>query len=32
MSKTKIVYILSLRNAAADQAGQTIDYKESGAT
>jgi folate-dependent phosphoribosylglycinamide formyltransferase PurN len=27
MSKTRLVYILSLRNAAADQAGQFIDYK-----
>ena len=27
MSKAKLVYILSLRNAAADQAGQFIDYK-----
>ncbi|MDC8759691.1 formyltransferase family protein [Janthinobacterium fluminis] len=28
MSKAKLVYICSLRNAAADQAGQYIDYKE----
>ncbi|MEC5161354.1 MULTISPECIES: formyltransferase family protein [unclassified Janthinobacterium] len=28
MSKAKIVYICSLRNAAADQAGQYIEYKE----
>jgi folate-dependent phosphoribosylglycinamide formyltransferase PurN len=27
MPKAKLVYILSLRNAAADQAGQSIDYK-----
>jgi len=27
MSKAKLVYILSLRNAAADKAGQHIDYK-----
>ncbi len=27
MSKAKLVYILSLRNAAADNAGQYIDYK-----
>ncbi|WP_148713621.1 formyltransferase family protein [Chitinolyticbacter meiyuanensis] len=27
MSKTKLVYIWSLRNAAADQAGRYIDYK-----
>lgn len=27
MSKTKLAYIWSLRNAAADQAGQYIDYK-----
>ena len=30
MAKTKLVYIWSLRNAAADQAGQHIAYK--GAT
>ena len=28
MSKAKIVYICSLRNATADQAGQYIEYKE----
>jgi len=27
MSKAKLVYIMSLRNAAADKAGQHIDYK-----
>lgn len=27
MSKAKLVYILSLRNAAADKAGQYIDFK-----
>ncbi|CAD5108456.1 formyltransferase family protein [Zestomonas carbonaria] len=27
MSKSKLVYIWSLRNAAADQAGQYVDYK-----
>lgn len=27
MSKARLVYIMSLRNAAADQAGQHIDYK-----
>ncbi|MFS2163675.1 formyltransferase family protein [Variovorax sp. Varisp62] len=27
MSKARLVYIMSLRNAAADQAGQYIDYK-----
>lgn len=27
MSKTKLVYIWSLRNAAADQAGQYVEYK-----
>ncbi|MBE7376785.1 formyltransferase family protein [Pseudomonas lopnurensis] len=27
MTKTKLVYIWSLRNAAADQAGQYVDYK-----
>ncbi|MDP9900695.1 formyltransferase family protein [Variovorax ginsengisoli] len=27
MSKAKLVYILSLRNAAADRAGQNVDYK-----
>ena len=27
MSKAKLVYIMSLRNAAADKAGQYIDYK-----
>ncbi|MFH0133429.1 formyltransferase family protein [Variovorax sp. EL159] len=27
MTKAKLVYILSLRNAAADRAGQHIDYK-----
>jgi folate-dependent phosphoribosylglycinamide formyltransferase PurN len=27
MTKTKLVYILSLRNAAADRAGQDIEYK-----
>lgn len=27
MSKTKLVYVWSLRNAAADKAGQYIDYK-----
>ncbi len=27
MAKTKLVYVLSLRNAAADRAGQHIEYK-----
>jgi hypothetical protein len=27
MAKTKLVYIWSLRNAAADKAGQYVSYK-----